>query len=156
LRHGSKEKSPDIELVNFGLIILLANEFNMPITYTIDPDQKLIIGVWTGEIRAADLAESWKRLLGDHEAMAIRRNIADVRQAEILFNGWEMNNIIRSIVRPMLAGRDWKTAIVAEKPLQIAMSRQYQVFADTYSEDAIFRSIEEARSWLCASDSMKA
>jgi hypothetical protein len=136
-------------------LLSLANEFNMPITYTIDPDQKLIIEVWTGEIRAVDLAEFWKRLLSDHEAMAIRRSIADVRQAEILFNGWEMNNLIRSIVRPMLAGRDWKTAIVAEKPVQIAMSRQYQVFADAYSEDAMFPSIEEARSWLCASDSMK-
>jgi hypothetical protein len=142
--------------VRRGSAFIVGYEFNMPITYTIDADQKLIIGVWTGEIRAADLAEHWKRLLGDHEAMAIRRNIADVRQAEILFNGWEMNNLIRSIVRPRLAGRDWKTAIVAEKSLQFAMSRQYQVFAKSYSEDAVFRSIEEARSWLCASDSMKA
>jgi hypothetical protein len=127
----------------------------MPITYTIDHDQKLITEVWAGEIHAADLAEYWKRYLGDPDVLAIRCTIADLRQAEILFNGSDMDNLIQSIVRPVLAGKDWKTAIVVEKPLQFGISRQYQVFANQYSKDAIFRSIEEARNWLCAANPMK-
>jgi hypothetical protein len=66
-----------------------------------------------------------------------------------------MDYLIQSIVHPILAGKDWKTAIVVESPLQFGFSRQYQAFADHYSKDAIFRSLEEARSWLCALDSMK-
>ena len=120
----------------------------MPITYTIDHNQNLIMEVWTGEIQAVDLANYWKGYLGDPDVLAIRRTIVDLRQAVILFNGLDMNRLIRSIVQPILAGRDWKTAIVIEKPLQLGMSRQYQVFAEKYSKDAIFHSIEEARSWF--------
>ena len=127
----------------------------MPITYTIDHNQKLIMEVWTGDIQAIDLAEYWKRYLADPDVMAVRRTIVDLRQAVILFNGLEMNRLIRSIVQPMLAGRDWKTAIVIEKPLQLGISRQYQIFAKRYSKDVIFHSIEEARSWFHDLDSSK-
>ena len=120
----------------------------MPITYTIDHNQKLIMEVWTGEIQAVDLAEYWKRYLGDPDVLAIRRTIADLRQAVILFNGLDMSYLIKSIVQPILAGRDWKTAIVIEKPSQLGISRQYQVFAERYSKDAIFYSIEDARNWF--------
>ena len=127
----------------------------MPITYTIDREQKLISEVWTGEIRAADLAEYWKQYLCDHDVMEIRRTIVDLRQAVILFNGSEMDNLIQSIVLPALKGKDWKTAIVVDSPLQFGISRQYQVFAGHYSKDSIFRSMEEARSWLHSFDSAK-
>jgi hypothetical protein len=121
----------------------------MPITYTIDHDQKLILEVWTGEINAVDLAEYWKRYLADPNVLALRRTLVDLRQADIRFSGADLDALIRSIVHPILAGRDWKTAIVVDKPAQFGISRQYQVFADLYSKDAIFRSIEEARHWLC-------
>ena len=127
----------------------------MPITYTIDYDQKLIMEVWTGEIRAVDLGDYWKRYLANPDVLAIRRTIVDLRQAVIIFNGSEMNYLIHSLVQPILAGRDWKTAIVIEKPLHLGISRQYQVFAEGYSKDTIFYSIEEARSWFCNLDSVK-
>jgi hypothetical protein len=127
----------------------------MPITYSIDHNQNLIMEVWTGEIQAVDLANYWKRYLVDPDVLAIRRTIVDLRQAVILFNGLDMNRLIRSIVQPMLAGRDWKTAIVIEKPLQLGISRQYQVFAERYSKDAIFHSLEEARNWFNDLDSAK-
>jgi hypothetical protein len=127
----------------------------MPITYTIDRGQKIITEVWTGEIRAADLAEYWKRYLGDPDVLAIRRTIVDLRQAVIRFKGSEMDRLIQSIVEPTLMGRDWITAIVVDAPVQYGISRQYQVFAERYSKDAIFYSIGEAESWLRASDSMK-
>lgn len=120
----------------------------MPITYSIDRDRKLINEVWTGEIRATDLAEYWKRYLEDPEVLAIRRTLVDLRLAVILFKGSEMDALIQSIVLPLLAGRDWKTAIVVDMPLQQGISRQYQIFAERYSKDAIFRNMEEARNWL--------
>ena len=127
----------------------------MPITYTIDYNQKLISEEWTGEIRANDLADYWKRYLSNPDVLAIRRTIVDLRQAVILFNGADMNYLIQSIVRPILAGRNWKTAIVIEKPLQLGISRQYQAFAERYSKDEIFYTIDEARNWLCGIDPVK-
>ncbi len=120
----------------------------MPITYTIDREEKIITEVWTGEIQAKCLEEYWKRYLDDPEVLAIRRTIVDLRQATILFKGSDLDVLIQSIVLPALQGRDWKTAIVVETPLQHGVSRQYHAFADRYSKDAIFYNMEEARNWL--------
>lgn len=121
----------------------------MPITYTIDHEKKLITEVWTGEVRANDLAAYWKQYLEDPDVLAIRRTLVDLRQAEILFNGLDLDRLIHTIVLPALYGRDWKTAIVVEKSSsQHGMSRQYQFFANHYSKDAIFYNAEEARHWL--------
>jgi hypothetical protein len=89
-----------------------------------------------------------KQYLEDPDVLAIRRTLVDLRQADILFKGSDLDSLIQSIVLPVLNGRDWKTAIVVEKPLQFGVSRQYQVFADRYSKDAIFYDLEEARNWL--------
>ena len=120
----------------------------MPITYTTDREKKLITEVWTGEIKAECLAAYWKQYLEDPDVLAIRRTLVDLRQADILFKGSDLDSLIQSIVLPVLKGKDWKTAIVVEKPLQFGVSRQYQVFADRYSKDAIFYDLEEARNWL--------
>jgi hypothetical protein len=129
------------------------NLSKMPITYTIQRDQNLIEEVWMGEIRVADLAEYWKRYLGDREVLEIRRTIVDLREAVILFKGAELDYLIQTIVHPVLVGRDWKTAIVVDNSLQYGTGRQYQVFAERYSKDAIFEKIEEARQWMSGSDS---
>lgn len=120
----------------------------MPITYSIDREQKLITEIWTGEINAECLAAYWQRYLEDPEVLAIRRTLVDLREAEILFKGSDLNRLIQTIVLPVLKGRDWKTAIVVEKSHQFGVSRQYQTFADHYSKDAIFYDVGEARNWL--------
>lgn len=120
----------------------------MPITYATDCEKKLITEVWTGEITAECVAAYWKRYLDDPEVLAIRRTLVDLRQANILFTGSDLQTLIQNIVLPVLKGRDWKTAIVVEGPIQYGVSRQYQVFADIYSTDAIFYDIEEALHWL--------
>jgi hypothetical protein len=120
----------------------------MSITYTIDREKNLITEVWTGEVHAECLAAYWKRYLDDPEVLAIRRTLVDLRQGIILFQGSDLDTLIHSIVLPALKGRDWKTAIVVEQPFQFGVSRQYQVFADRYSKDAIFYDMGAARSWL--------
>ena len=74
-----------------------------------------------------------------------------MRHAEILFRGSDLAALIKSIVLPVLNGRDWKTAIVVEKPFQFGVSRQHQAFAERYSKDAIFQDMVEARNWLIGS-----
>jgi hypothetical protein len=123
----------------------------MPITYSIDREAKFITEVWTGEIAAECLATYWNRYLEDPDVLAIRRTLVDLRQANILFTGSELEVLIQNVVLPLLNGRDWKTAIVVEKPFQFGVSRQYQVFADRYSKDAIFYDMGAARNWLLGS-----
>jgi hypothetical protein len=125
----------------------------MPITYAIDRDAKLITETWAGQIRRDDVAEYWRRFLSDPEVMEIRCTLADLRQAEFCITGAELDALVRGIIIPALDGRDWRTALVVGGPVQFGVSRQYQVFAERFSRNAIFRSIEEARAWLGLPDS---
>jgi hypothetical protein len=122
----------------------------MPITYTIDHHKQLIYETWTGEIQAADLAAYWQGYLSNPEVMAIRRTIVDLRAATIGFSGLDFESLIREIILPILQGRKWISAIVAESPVQYGVSRQYQVFAERFSKDAIFNAIADAESWVMA------
>jgi hypothetical protein len=86
----------------------------MPITYTIDPENKLITEVWVGAIDAACLADYWSRLLADQEVMEIRKTLVDLRRADILFTGPDLLRLIQTLVLPALRGRHWKSALVVE------------------------------------------
>jgi hypothetical protein len=120
----------------------------MPISYTIDEEKGFITEVWTGDVAASDLASHWRLYLADPQVLSIRRTLVDLRECRILFKGVELSSLIKSIVIPILDGRDWKTAIVVDHPVQFGVSRQYQVFAESYSHDAIFGDPEDARRWL--------
>lgn len=128
----------------------LAQRMTMPITYSIDRENRIIEEKWTGTVTREELADYWVRYLGDPEVLDIRRTLVDLRESDITFIGSEMENLVQSLVLPALKGRDWKTAIVVSEPLQFGVSRQYQVFAERYSKDAIFDDINEAKCWLLA------
>ena len=120
----------------------------MPISYSIDLEKKVIFEVWAGDISAADLEIYWSTYLENPQVLSIRRTLVDLRTANILFHGDVFADLIVKIVQPVLAGRDWKTAIVVERPVQFGLSRQYQVFAETFSRDSIFHDYNEAVEWL--------
>jgi len=120
----------------------------MPISYSIDLEKNVIFEVWTGDIAATDLELYWTKYLEDTQVLSIRRTLVDLRTANILFRGELFADLIAKIVQPVLAGKDWKTAIVVERPVQFGVSRQYQVFAETFSRDSIFHDYDEALEWL--------
>jgi len=120
----------------------------MPISYSIDAQLGIIVETWVGDVSASDLAEYWKNYLANPEVLALRRTLVDLRQANPTFTGRELSALISSIVDPILQGRDWKTAIVVEKPVQFGVSRQYHAFAEHYSRDAIFSDPASALKWL--------
>jgi len=120
----------------------------LPITYSLDAERGLIFESWSGDVSASDLADYWRAYLADPEVMAIRRTVVDLRDSNPTFTGAELSSLIHNIVFDVLGERDWITAIVVAKPLQFGVSRQYQVFAECYSRDAIFEAPEEALAWI--------
>ncbi len=120
----------------------------MPISYSIDRQKNFITEIWTGDIAARDLATHWRTYLADPAVIAIRRTLVDLRQSRILFTGAELSALVHGLVIPTLKGADWKTAIVVDGTVQFGVSRQYQVFAETYSRDSIFTDPDEALEWL--------
>jgi hypothetical protein len=122
----------------------------MSITYRIDEDVGVIFETWKGDVSAHELGEYWKGYLADPEVMKLRRTLVDLRSAKLMFSGSDMSVLIQTVVNPVLEGRDWKTAIVVNSPIQFGVSRQYGVFADHYSTDAIFGDVETGLAWLLA------
>jgi len=120
----------------------------LPITYSIDAERGLIFESWSGDVSASDLADYWRAYLADPEVMAIRRTVVDLRDSNPTFTGAELSSLIHNIVFDVLGERDWITAIVVAKPLQFGVSRQYQVFAECYSRDAIFEDPDLALAWI--------
>lgn len=120
----------------------------MPISYSIDPELGVIRERWERAVSAADLREHWMRYLADPEVLAIRKTLVDLRHAQITFTSDELWFLIETVVVPKLGGRDWTTAIVTADRVQFGVSRQYQVFAESYSTDAIFDDEGEAVRWL--------
>ena len=120
----------------------------MPITYSIDPQLGVIFEKWSGDVLASDLASYWRSYLADPEVIAIRKTVVDLRDSNPRFTGAELADLINTIVLPVLAGRGWVTAIVVGKPVHVGVSRQYQVFAERYSRDAIFEEPEQALVWV--------
>jgi len=120
----------------------------MPITYTIDEKSGVILESWQGTITADDLAAYWRGLLADPAAMALRRTVADLRRSRLAFSGAELMQLVDEIATPRLAGSSWKTAIIVDTPDQFGVSRQYQVYAEHYSRDAIFHDPDAALRWV--------
>jgi hypothetical protein len=120
----------------------------MPISYSIDKQKNVILEVWNGDISAADLANYWRQYLADPDVMSIRRTLVDIRQANILFSGEQLSQLVENIVLPALKGRHWKTALLVARPVQYGKARQYQAFAERYSHDAIFYDFDTAVEWL--------
>jgi hypothetical protein len=122
----------------------------MPIEYRIDRNAGIIEETWTGTVAIQDLRDYWRGYLADPDVLALRRTMVDLRAADIAFTGAELAALIRSDVIPVLGGRHWVTAIVVSHAVQFGVGRQYQIFAEAYSRDAIFSEVEAAKEWLLA------
>lgn len=120
----------------------------MPITYSIDSNQGVIFEQWFGEVSTTDLANYWRMYLADPTVLTIRKTVVDLRGSTPTFTGVQLASLIQEIVLPVLAGRDWITAIVVNRPVQFGFSRQYQVFAECFSRDAIFTEPDQALKWV--------
>ena len=120
----------------------------MHIAYTVDTARDIIFEAWTGTITAADLGSFWRGFLADPEVMKCRRTLVDVRAATIMFTGPELEELVQTVVLPVLGNLKWATAVLVASPSQYGTARQYQVFADSYSGDSIFADEHSALLWL--------
>src|SRR4051812_28484946 len=120
----------------------------MPISYSIDHRNGVIVETWTGDIDATELGDHWRRYLADPEVLAIRKTLVDMRHCTVLFTGTQLSDLVRSVVEPNLQGKQWKTAIIVDEPVHFGISRQYHAFAESYSTDSIFDDRDAALRWL--------
>ena len=120
----------------------------MAITYDVDASKGVVFEYWSGEISARDIAEHLTRLLSDPQALACARSLVDVSEAEPRLTDVELRHLVDTIAIPRLKDKGWTSAILVQKPVQFGMARQFQIFAEVYSKDAIFTDEKAARAWL--------
>lgn len=120
----------------------------MGITYFIDEESSALYEKWEGPLRREDVANYWRFFSNNAKAIACTRNLVDIRDAEILFTGEELEKLVHDYLLPLAGIAETKTAILVAQPVQIGVSRQYQVFKQTTGEDALFSDETEAWAWL--------
>jgi len=120
----------------------------MPITYTVDQEQSVVLVTWRGDVTGEDYRAHLRTMLQDPDALRAGRSLTDLRQANVLVHGAELNAILDAEALPRLAGRQWKTAVLVSSTVNFGVARQYQILAESESTDGVFRDYAEALAWL--------
>lgn len=120
----------------------------MPITYQVDVARNFIHETWNGAVSAGELSNYWRAYLADPAVMACRRTLVDIRCGTPSFSWMELESLIRNLVLPILGDRHWRSALLVSNTVQFGVSRQYEVFANIYSQDSIFYDQVTALEWL--------
>lgn len=120
----------------------------MPIAYSINEIDGIVIEVWSSDISISALIEYWREYLKDERVLKMRKTLVDMREAKVTFSADELLSAVKDVVAPALDGRDWVTAIVVKNPDQFHSGARYQAFASFYSHDSLFSDVNSATAWL--------
>jgi hypothetical protein len=120
----------------------------MPITYTVDKEQNVVLVTWRGDVTGDDYRAHLRTMLQDPDALRAGRSLTDLREANVLVHGAELNAILDAEALPRLAGRQWKTAVLVSSTVNFGVARQYQLLAQSENTDGVFRDYAEALDWL--------
>jgi hypothetical protein len=120
----------------------------MGLTYEVDTSAGIVFVYWSGPVTIRDISDHWALMLNDNDALLCGKCFVDVRKSDPRFTGEELRQLVKTVLEPALQGGGWKSAILVEKPVQYGVARQYQVFTETFSEDAIFTDEVAAHEWI--------
>ncbi|MFN7957876.1 MAG: hypothetical protein U0P46_06110 [Holophagaceae bacterium] len=122
----------------------------MGIVYRVDSKAEIVFTTWTGQITSTVLGDFYRSVLNDKAALRFRRSVTNIQDADLLFTGEEFSHLVHTIVEPVLKGLGWITTIVVKEgdKVQWGVSRQYQAFAQRFSESVIFTDEASAITYL--------
>lgn len=120
----------------------------MPITYRVDKEQNVAIVTWQGDVTAEDYRAHLKAMLQDPAALRAGRSLIDLRQANVVLRGAELNAIGEAEAGPRLAGRQWNSAVLVGSTANFGLARQYQILSQSEDSDGVFRDYAAALAWL--------
>ena len=120
----------------------------MPITYEVLPYEGVIRESWHGDITMGVLRGHWNSLLRDEQCLRLGKSLADLRQATLLVSDQQLETAIREVAIPLLQGREWISAIVVQRSVQLRLASRYHSLAALFSRDTVFSQLDEAERWL--------
>ena len=122
----------------------------MPMTYTIDPAQHLVLAVGTGVLTDDDVMAHRQAMTSDPRFTPQMREISDIRKVTAFqVTPAGVRIMVASDVKMTANGGMHKLAIVADENVAYGMSRMYQTLGEpNIRVVGVFRSYEEATAWL--------
>ncbi len=122
----------------------------MPITYSIDPKLGVIFTTAWDVLTVEELFEHKRKLAADPDFKPGMVELSDVRQITELDVTPE--GIGRFVAQDTISAeklRDYKLAIIVSQEVVFGMARMYEMMTEqNVSNVAVFRDLEEAKTWL--------
>jgi len=120
----------------------------MPITYAVDRERSVVLVTWMGDVTQDDYRAHLRAMLEDPDALRAGKSLVDLRRANVLPSGAELNAIGNAEALPRLAGRPWKTAVLVGTTVNFGIARQYEMLSQSESTDSVFEDRAAAFAWL--------
>ncbi len=120
----------------------------MPITYTVDKEQNVVLVTWQGDVTGDEYRAHLRKMLQDPDALRAGRSLTDLRQANVLLRGTELEAIGSAEATPRLLGRQWKTAVLVSSAVNYGLARQYEMLSQSEDTDCVFLDHAAALAWL--------
>jgi hypothetical protein len=124
----------------------------MPITFKLDTTQGILFEYWRGPITISEVAAYWTALAAGEEVKTSIGSIADVRDCEPKFTGEEFRVLARQILIAVHQGAKRKVAVIVSDPVQYGMSRQHQLFSESFMNVEVFYSEVMALKYVLGND----
>ena len=129
----------------------------MPITYRLKSDEKLMILVHRGIVTDEEFLLFYKTLYEDTRIDKSFDLLVDLRQTQSASRSAEALNEFAEFIRNQFLNTTArpKVAVVAPKDISFGLARMYEaVSVDAPLEFAVFRTTDEALSWLGMSENL--
>lgn len=121
----------------------------MPITYKIDPVLGIVIADWIGVVSEKEITDHMKEMLGDKAAFACGKSVADLRKlTELKYKFDDIYNLSRTVIKPLLRGRRWKTAILVNDTNYFGVGLQFEWLTEGIVDSSVFTDESVAFNWI--------
>lgn len=123
----------------------------MPVTYTIDPSNRLIHTVCAGPITANEVIDHFRELAQDPSCPDCLDVLLEVQASTSAPESADLRDVTAAIAHVRSRVKFGACAIVATTDLLFGMMRMFEVFTEQYfNKTQVFRDLQEAEAWLMA------
>ena len=129
----------------------------MPITYQLNPDERLVILVHAGVVTDDEFMSFYEALFEDTRFDESFNLLVDLRRAESSVRSAAILNKFANFIRRQYESSTAapKVAVVAPEDISFGLARMYEAFSKEVPwEFEVFRAIEAALAWLGLSDNL--
>jgi len=123
----------------------------MPVTYTIDAEEKVIRTSCTNPLTLPDVLDHFRALREDPEFFGSLDVLLNVSEVDALPERTQLGAVITDLGTVVKKASFGACAIVASRDAMFGMMRVFEVFAGRYFRAiCVFRELAEAEQWLLA------